>query len=627
MTTMIYPLSSGSIPIVTDAYSKWSSTASQAFSQAQMFAGQIGNIAITPVTFDATFNPQIALGSFPTIAAPSVPTTALQFNPPAVAPSPPTVDTGTYVPTAGPSDVPVAPVYVAPVPPQLSSLSSPGEAPTVTAPDMPVSPDFVLPPVPSLAQLTIPQLPPLTVPAFTATAPAFDVPIPAENFSFSPQAYADSLLDQTKSTLSSMMNGDFILPAAAINAIRARAHTAAFAEEGRLVDQAYNEISARGFNEPNGLLNERVKVARDAALKSRSESNRDIYIQDQTVAVENLRTAIQGGIQLEGQLIQLHVSETQLQFDAAKFALDVAMQIFQARIAVYNAQLQAYIADAGVYRDRIAALQAQAQAYLATMEGVRAQGELNMQQVALYNAQLQGIRTMVEVYQSQVGAAEVTARTNLTLVQAYAAKVQAFGAEVSAQNTQWMGYKTQVDAQLGAAQFYQTSVNAYGERVRAWATGEGNAQNATRLKLEQGKMSLDTWRSRLELFESQLKTELARVQTVAQSFSSEVEVYKANADVANAAGQYNERRFQLNLAQEQAIVDTSLKRSEASFEQMKYYTTLLVEIKRTLATVQAQLAASAMNAVHIGASLNTGTSQSIGWNTGVSFSGSIADMP
>ena len=110
------------------------------------------------------------------------------------------------------------------------------------------------------------------------------------------------------------------------------------------------------------------------------------------------------------------------------------------------------------------------------------------------------------------------------------------------------------------------------------------------------------------------------------SFGAETDVYKANAQIAEAAASFDERRFQLNLAQEQAIVETSLKRSEASFEQMKFFTTMLVEMKKTLATVQSQLAASAMTAVNIGAHVSSSGSQSIGWSTSVGISESGSDF-
>ena len=65
---LVFPLGTeDAFPIVNNAYDKWSGVALQAFSQAQIYAGQLANIPLTPVTFDATFNPQIALPGFPNV--------------------------------------------------------------------------------------------------------------------------------------------------------------------------------------------------------------------------------------------------------------------------------------------------------------------------------------------------------------------------------------------------------------------------------------------------------------------------------------------------------------------------------------------------------------------------------
>jgi hypothetical protein len=449
--------------------------------------------------------------------------------------------------------------------------------------------------------------------------------VPLADFAFSPAQYVDGLLTQVKTTLGSMLTGDFVLPDAVAAALRNRAYESANREESRAIDSAYDEFGARGFEEPPGLLTLRLRELADRAQLARMGINRDVYVQDQQVALENLRFAVSTGVQLEGQLIQLFVTTTQLQFEAARYTFESAIQIFQARIQQYNAQMQAFGIEASVYRDQIYGALAQAQAYAAAMEGLRVRGELNLQQVQVYSAQLQGVGEMVAIYNAQVQAADVTSRVNLNKVQAFGAEVEAFKAQIQAQMAEWDGYKTQIDAQVSAAQFYQTSVNAFGAQVSAWGTGEQVKQRAIGLQLQQGAMTLDVWKTKLALFEEQLKAELARVATVKDAFEAEVDVFKGQAEVASAQGEYDNRRFQLNLTQEQAIVETSMKRAEANFEQMKYITSVMVEIKKTLATVEAQLAASAMNAVNVGAHIQSSDGQNIGWDTSVSFSGSVDD--
>ena len=93
----------------------------------------------------------------------------------------------------------------------------------------------------------------------------------------------------------------------------------------------------------------------------------------------------------------------------------------------------------------------------------------------------------------------------------------------------------------------------------------------------------------------------------------------SNAAVATASGEYNNRRFQLNLAQEQAIVDTELKRAQLDMQQMQFISTVLSEIKRAVATVSAQLASSALSIISTSATVGSNHSSSMGYQLGVSY--------
>lgn len=371
---LIYPIVGQSIPIVYDAYDKWSAVAMKAFAAAQQLAGELANIPISPVAFNATFAPQLALTGFPVMPKPVTPPN-LALNVPSLPPAPPII--------------------------------------------------------------TIPLLP--------------------------PAAYLSDLLGKMQSVVGALLDGGNLLSDATANQLRSRAYTEAFTEEQRAVDQAYDEYAARGFSEPAGQLNRRVSEARSDARQKRQAASRDVFIQEQTVAIENARFAVTSGIQLEGITVQVYTAQAQVNVEYAK------------------------------------------------------------------------------------------------------------------------------------------------------------------LDVEQNRMQLDGWRAKVELFDAQLKAEMARLDSQLEVFKAEVQVYTADAQVASVAGEYDNRRFQLNLAQEQAIVSTEMKRQDQQFEQMKYITTIMMEIKKALATVQSQLASAAMSAVNIGASLSSTSSESLGYNLSMSYQGSLDD--
>lgn len=368
---LLYPAAIGSGPIVNDAYTKWSGIALDAYATAQELATQIANIPISPVAFNAHFDPAMALAPFPTMGKPTPP----------------------------------------------GDLS-----------------------------LTLPPLPP--------DPPTINVPV------LPPLDYVSSLLDQMKGVISTLLDGN-ALPAAVADAIRNRAYSETFAEEQRVVAQAYDEFAARGFEEPPGMLNRRVTEARAAALEQRQKINRDVFIQEQMVAIENLRFAVTSGVQLEG----------------------MQVTVFRAKADV-------------------------------ALETVRISAEVN-------------------------------------------------------------------------------------------------------------RLQMDAWRGKVEMYDVQLKGELARLDAVLREFQANVSLYQADAQMAIAAGEYDNRRFQLNMAQQEATVQTEMKRQDQQFEQMRFITSVMLEIKKTLAAVGTQLASAAMSAVNIGASLSSGTSESVSYGLSVGYSGQM----
>lgn len=367
---LLYPAAVGSGPIVYDAYDKWSGIAQQAFKTAQDLAGQLANIPIKPVAFNASFDPQLALAPFPTMPKPAAPAD-LTYHAPALPPKPPT---------------------------------------------------FVVPALPNME-------------------------------------YVSALLDGVKTALGTMLGGN-AMPTAVSEAIRNRAYSAVFAEEQRAVDNAYSEFAARGFEEPSGALNRRITEARADAVAKRSVVIRDVFIQEQLLAIENLRFAVNAGLQLEA--------------------------------------------------------------------------------------------------------------TNVTV------------------------FRTKADVAL-----------------------EG-----VRIQSEQQRLAMEAWRGQVEMFDTQLRSEIARVDTSLKAYQAAVEVYRADAQIATAAGEYDNRRFQLNLAQEQAMVETEMKRADQDLEQIKFITSIMLEIKKTLADVAAKLAAAAMSAVNIGASMSSGTSESVDYRLELKYNGS-----
>jgi hypothetical protein len=282
VTTLIPTELAPAVPIVKDAYDKWSGIAIQAFNAAQSLVARITPDAVPLVNFNIPFEISGAPGAYATGDAPD------------------------------PFDL------------------TKGDPGAVAAP-----PDL---------------------PAFPALADLLNIPIPTEHFSFTPGQYQDDMLAAVKSTIRGMMSGQFVLPEPAATALRNRAYDAANREEARATDAAYGEFAARGFDEPPGMLRERLAEVHDTARQARMGANRDVYVQDQQIAQENLRAGVAAGVQLEQVLVGLFTAQEQLQLEAAKFALDIAVRIFETRIRQLVALGELTAAQAQVYTAKVQAL-------------------------------------------------------------------------------------------------------------------------------------------------------------------------------------------------------------------------------------------------------------------------------
>lgn len=622
---LIYPyILDAASGLVNTAYTQYTNYTSEAWSMTTRALDSLNNYYVPHLTFNARFDPQVALSQFPTIAAPTSPD--FTYDMPPLPGEPPVGTFPSVALTPAPVDNTVAPVYSPPVLPTLVAVTDPGAAPVLKGVTLPAAPTLVFPDLPPMIDIgALPAPPTLNLPAFQGHRPVFDAPFPTENFSFTPTEYVDALLTKTKQTISDMQSGQYILPAAVAQALRNRATLEADAEVSRAHDEAYEQFAARGFEEPNGVLvNRLLRVDEDARTK-RAGINRDVYVQDQQVALENLRFAVTQGVALEGTLIQAHQQQMQMSLEAAKYAVDMAISILNARISVFNAQMMAYQTDATVFRELIQAESAKLDLYRTQLEGEKLKIDINDGLIRLYEAQLRGVQTLVEVYKTQLEAATTEIQINAQYLDQYRTKVQVMSEQVRAQATQIEGYGARVNAETAKAKFYEVATQGYATRVQAWGTGENVRVEAAKLQLANTQSAQEVWRSKLALFTAQMQSEQARIETIVKKYGADADIFKSKASVASSAAEANNRMFALNLSQEQAVVDTELKRAELDLKQLDFIAAQTVEIKKAIAQVGTSLTSAAMSAVNFHAGTSYSGNMGIGYNLGVNFSGPVDD--
>jgi hypothetical protein len=460
---------------------------------------------------------------------------------------------------------------------------------------------------------------------FDGVRPNLNLQSPVNNFSFTPQQYVSDLLDRVRNRVSSMLDGGTGLPLAVVTALRDRAYAANDVEDMRSVQQAIEEYGARGFTEPSGILNKRVTEVRQNNQNQRNSLSRDIYIQDEQIAVENLRFAVTNGIALESKLMDIFIEMSRLELEAAKTAVDVVIRIFDSEVRLANLELDQFKADADVFRALIQADLAEVEVYKAQIDAQRLIGELNQQLVAIYREKVSAILAKAQVYEAQVRAVEAQSRINVSIVEARRAEIQAFAEQIAAFSAQWDAYGKQIESDVSKARIYEISENVYATRAKVWADINTNLIDQKRLSLDQDKLSLEAWKAKLDKITFIIDSQLKRIDAQVRVYEALLKKYQADATIEQVAVDANAKQIELYTAQERAAVDTAIETARINIGQLNAETQVLLEAKKTIASVGAQLSAGAMSAQSAHASIGSSLSQGQSCSTSFSFNTSIQE--
>lgn len=595
--------------------------AQTAFDRAIHYMEDLGNFNLQLIQVGAQLTPDNNWWHYMRPLAPDAPD--ITFNPDyALVPQPPNVDIGGdpafQQPPTFTDQPPTLPIRTPPGPFTGTPPDGPPVLDTVTIPDPPpiVLPDFPL----LLDILPLPEAPLVVIPTFQGVRPNFNITPPVNNFSFTPAEYVDALLDKVKSRLSTMLDGGTGLPAAVVQALRDRAYQAVDVEEARTVQQRAEEFGGRGFQEPNGILARALAEVREAASDKRSNLSRDIYIEDEKIAVENLRFAVTNCISLESALLNGYVEIEKLKLESAKAVVEIAISLYNAQIALANLELQAYQTDAAVFRELIQAEMAKIELYKAELDAKRLIGELNAQLVQIYAERVKALMALVEIYKVQVEGQKAKAEVNKYRAEAFKYEVEAYAEFVKAYEYQWEAFAKQIDADTSLYRRYELATNVFAKRVEIWAGENTNLIDQKKLKISSKELDITAYRAQLERLGAIITAERDRVTALVGIYTARIEKYRADASIEATAADSNAKIFQLALAQETERVQTALKNGELQITQLVEISKIIVGKLESLADTATHLSAGALSALHVSAGINSGLSQGQSCTTSFNYS-------
>jgi hypothetical protein len=511
----------------------------------------------------------------------------------------------------------------------LADLALPDPATILlpAAPDLlPVSapppPDFILPPAPTLAELVIPDPPVLTLPLFEAELGARP-DLPTVEFAYDEVAYQSQLLTEMTSALAGLIMDEHAtgLRPDVEEAIWSRAASREARLTARATGEAARVLQARGFAMPAATLDRMVQQALSGGLTRASGFARAVAVERAQLAQQNLRFALESTIALESRLIDKHNATQARALDAAKAMLAHEIAIFNAQVKLMQADVAAFAMKAEVFKVRLTSALAQISVFRAQIEAQIARGEVNAQKIAIYQAQIGGVRVIADTYRSQVEAARELTDANKARADQYQARISAYQAEVTAKQSQYEAFGGAVRAQVERAHMFEKQVASYRSKVGAFDALVKAKVGVLDLQLKQtGDYPLEMFRARIDAYRGASEATVEQLRSSASVYGAKIRAYVASESVKTELADAKVRVAQANAERALADATALLDAGRANLASAEAYAATVQNNVRTAGQLAGQIAAAAVAAQSVHASISESGSMGVSNSHGESSS-------
>lgn len=509
-------------------------------------------------------------------------------------------------------EAPVMPTMELPSAPGMAEIPVPARPQINTDIELPAAPVLELPVMDELKEIDIPLFEFPELPDFDGEPPGIgDITVPEVFIEWSEPEYKSEILEELKQHISrGIKEGGTGLPAPIEEALFNRARSRESKETSRAVQEAVNDWSTRNFSMPPGMLAKQVAVIREQGQLRASELNRDILIEASKMEIEQIRFLVQQGMALEQITVNIFNNVANRLFEVARFNAESLINVFNAKIAFFNAQNESFKVLSDVYKIKLDGALAKLSAYKTAVDAQVAIGQVNEQYVQVYKAKMDAVLSNVEVYKALVQGASVRADVIKNQFDAYRADVQAYSEQINAEKVKVEAYEAQIRGESTKATLFDTQARAYASTIQGVQAKADVKGKQIQLKMEAARVWIGKYQADLEAYKAELQANLSEVQQNTAAFSAEVEAWRASAGMEVSQAEMQSRYVDGNTRTNIAYAEMQLKEYEAKMQKAIQEANIALESAKAMGQYTAQLAAGAMSAAHVSASIGASGSVS-----------------
>ena len=502
--------------------------------------------------------------------------------------------------------------------PSIDYPTVPSE-PTLSSIVLPSKPELTFPTVPTLDDFIIPAVPIIDIAQFNVVEPTFEQLNTPTEFNFSEGAYnSDIRVALFNKILNDIINGGTGLNATVEQDIYDRYLARQINENDRLYQEIQNQFNATGFSLPSGAYaNRLLQISSEISVKN-DNASRDITINQAELEQKNIQFSVQQAVIIEQMLITFFQEQQNRILQSQQLLATNAVEIYNVLVTKQNLLIEKYKADAEVFQTKVQAELTSIEAYKAQVEGIKTASEIQESRVRLYTAQIAAQELFMNIYQVEMESAKVNLDYENLKLNIFKSQTDAYVANIQGQKLKVDIYQAEVNAEATRAEGFRSEVVAYEAEVRAQLGILESEKVKAEAVINSNQLKLEEYKTSLESYKVEIDAELRTADLTLKGYQASVSAYQATTGV-------KEMEFRTQIAELTAQIELTkakLQKALATIDsETKSYIALKeLAIKGTegIMNVNAQLAASAMNAVN--ASASQGVSSSVSDNTSYSES-------
>jgi len=604
---------SGAYQIVNDHFDNTTAYADSAFSLAQNYALELSSLIKDLVVPDTSgldvaspYVPEIDYSSRPTLGSVTIPDEW-----PDAPPSQPVL---AIPPTLPEINMPVMsfspPAWDSPDKPTKDNITTPGDVPVLLQPDVPVAPSIVLPDAPNLQDIILPSPPSITLPEFSGTLPD-DVLTPPAEFNWEESPYnSDVWYPLLDNVLDGLQNGGTGLAPEVEAEIWSRAKNRTAIENDKALQNVRDTYGAKGYDLPPGALASAETEIHKTIVRSDTDLSSDIAVKQAELAKEHTQFITEKGINLEGILRDFHNTQANRTLDAARELANGGIAVFNAKVAAFSVRIERYKAEAIAYDSRVKAALTEIEIFKGMVESAKVSSDIQKNLVDIYEAQISALDTRVKMYATQMESVKIAAEIEQTKLETFKLETEAYIARMQGEKIKFDLYGTEVEAEKVKAQTYAEQVRSFVAEVEAKRTESDLNIAKLDTVLKSNQLLIEGYRGELSGYVAEVDAASKKVSAVVSGFTAEVSGYSAETGAIEAMYNAKVKEIEASISSSGFELQKAVATINATTQGYVSINSLREKGTEGIMSVEAQLAAAAMNAVNTSASLGTSYDES-----------------